>query len=421
MSARRVTALAAVVGPALTLAGCGAGGHDAAAPAGNQIRGKRLTIYVAAPLTGASARSGEAVVNGATLALERVHARVGRYRIRLRKLDDVLAGGREWSPAATTRAAQTAAADPRTIAYLGDFSSGASAVSIPILNRLAIAQVSPYSGAVGLTSDGPGSSPGEPQAYYPTQLRTFARVVPSDYVQAQAQVTLQQRLGCTATYVLSDGEYDGDSASEAFVQVAQRRRLRVVATQSYVPSASSYLSVGQTIAGSGADCVLISAISGSNAVKVVTQIGAENPSVRLFATAGLAESSFTDPAQGGVPQGLDRRLLITAPAGDPGPGNASARAFIADYHGHYGGAPEPAAIDGYEAMRLLLSAIGRATDHGRRDAERVRVVQALFATRARASPLGRYRITADGDTSLDDYDIYRVVAGTLHYWKTVRG
>ena len=32
-------------------------------------------------------------------------------------------------------AAQTAAANPTTIAYIGDFNSGASAVSIPILNR----------------------------------------------------------------------------------------------------------------------------------------------------------------------------------------------------------------------------------------------------------------------------------------------
>ncbi len=418
MSSQRVAAFAAVVALALVLTGCG--GADVAAPAGDHIHGNRLTVYVGAPLTGASAVSGEAVVNGATLALDQIHARIGRYRIALRTLDDVSPGGLEWSPAAATLAAQTAAADRTTVAYIGDFDSGASAVSIPILNRLAIAQVSPYSGAVGLTSDGLGSSPGEPQAYYPTALRTFARVVPSDYIQAQAQVTVQRQLGCKGTYVLSDDEYDGEAASEAFVQVAKRRNLQVVATQSYVPTASSYLSVGQTIAGSGADCVLIAALTGSNAVKLVTQIAAENPGLRLFATAGLAESSFTDPAHGGVPRSLDPRLLITAPTGGTEAGNALAREFAAEYRRRYG-TPEPPAIDGYEAMRLVLDAITRATTDGHRDAERVRVVQALFAGTEHASPLGRYRITRDGDTTLDRYDIYRVVDGALQYSQTVRG
>jgi branched-chain amino acid transport system substrate-binding protein len=418
VSFRRVTASAAVV--ALAVAGCGH--HDApdATPTGNRIHGDRLTIYVSVPLIGPSAVSGRAVVDGATLAIDRVHARVGRYRITLKAVDDVPPGGLYWSGAATTLAAQTAAANATTIAYIGDFNSGASAVSIPILNRLAIAQISPYSSAVGLTSDGIGSSPGEPQAYYPTALRTFARVVPNDYVQAEAQVTLQQGLGCKATYVLSDGEYDGDSAKEAFLEVAQQRHLQVVAQQSYVPKPSSYPAIGQTVAADGADCLLISAISGRDAAELVTEIAEENPSLRLFATAGLAETSFTDPADGGVPTKIDRRLYVTAPTGNPSAGGALRQDFTRTYEQRYG-TPEPAAIDGYEAMRLTLGAIERATDQGRHPAERERVVHALFATRRHASPLGRYSIERDGDTSLDTYDVYHVVDGALKYWETVRG
>lgn len=417
MSFRRVAASSAVV--ALALAGCGHP-HPPAAPAGNRIHGDRLTIYVSVPLHGPSAVSGMAVVNGATLALDQLHSRIGSYRIRLKALDDVPPDGLYWNGAATTLAAQRAAADRTTVAYIGDFNSGASAVSIPILNRLAIPQISPYSTAVGLTSDGPGSSPGEPQAYYPTALHTFARVVPSDYVQAEAQVTLQQRLGCKATYVLSDGEYDGDSTSGAFLQVAQRRHLQYVAQQSYEPNASSYAAIGQTVAADGADCVLLAAITGRDAAALATKIAEKNPTVRLFATAGLAESSFTDPAEGGVPTKIDKRLIITAPTGDPSGSNTLRRAFMQSYQQRYG-TPEPAAIDGYEATRLVLGAIQRATDGGRHQAERERVVQALFATRDHASPLGTYSIERDGDTSLNSYDVYHVVNGALKYWETVRG
>ena len=49
---------------------------------------------------------------------------------------------------------------PTTIGYVGDLNSGASAISIPPLNRAGIPQVSPTSTAVGLTSSALGSFPG---------------------------------------------------------------------------------------------------------------------------------------------------------------------------------------------------------------------------------------------------------------------
>jgi branched-chain amino acid transport system substrate-binding protein len=52
--------------------------------------------------------------------------------------------------------------DPTSIAYIGEFDSGASAISIPILNETQIAQISPSDTAIGLTRDGPGADLGEP-------------------------------------------------------------------------------------------------------------------------------------------------------------------------------------------------------------------------------------------------------------------
>ena len=112
--------------------------------------------------------------NGADWIANRHPQRIGRYRIKLKGLNDANPNTGQWSAALTTQNAQTAARDTSTIGYLGDFNSGASAVSIPILNRLAIPQVSATSTAVGLTSDGLGSSPGEqPVDYDPTPRRTF--------------------------------------------------------------------------------------------------------------------------------------------------------------------------------------------------------------------------------------------------------
>jgi ABC-type branched-subunit amino acid transport system substrate-binding protein len=166
--------------------------------------------------------------------------------------------------------------------------------------------------------------------------------------------------------------------------------------------------------------VLIAAITGRGAARLVTEIAKENPAIRLFATDGLAETSFSDPFEGGVPTKIDHRLLITAPTGNPSAAGPLGSTFTKRYEQRYG-TPEPAAIDGYEAMSLTLDAIEQATDRGRHTAERERVVRALFANRYHASPIGRYRIESNGNTSLDSYDVYKVSDGSLQYWKTVRG
>jgi branched-chain amino acid transport system substrate-binding protein len=420
LSARRATVAVALVAAALAaalLAGCGSGGKPAT-DAG-AIRGHWLTIYVSVPRDGASQEAGQAVIDGATLELDQNHAHIGRYRIRLKVLDDSTPGSGVWNAAAAVTAAQTAAANPTTIGYIGDFNSGASAVSIPILNRQAIPQVSPASSAVGLTSDGVGSSPGdEPYAYYPTPLRTFVRVVPSDAVQAQVQVRLQRQLGCGSAYLLDDGEDDGEAASTAFTEVAAADHYPVVATQSYVPGESNYDAIGETVSQSGADCVLLAAIPERSAALLTTAVAEEDPRVQIFATAGLAEPSFTDHSLGGIPAKLDSRVLVTAAAGDEHGRNPLRAAFVKAYTSRFG-PPLPVAVDGYEAMRVLLGAVRSATHSGRENVERVKVVQALHATRHHASPLGTYSIKPDGDTSIDGYGVYRIVHGALRYWRWV--
>ena len=98
-------------------------------------------------------------------------------------LDDSTAAAGKWEPGATSSNARKAAQDKSTIAYLGEFNSGASAISIPILNQAGILQVSPSNTAVGLTRTEPGADKGEPDKYYPTGKRTYGRVVPTDDIQ----------------------------------------------------------------------------------------------------------------------------------------------------------------------------------------------------------------------------------------------
>ncbi len=409
-----VATLAAVIG----VGGCGS--SEGRTLASTRIAGKTLTIYVSAPLRGRSSVSGEAVVRGARLALTQVAGRIGQYRIAFKVLDDATVQRGGWDPGQTTINARTAVLDPTTIGYVGEVNSGASAISIPPLNRAGIPQVSPTSSAVGLTTGVLGAFPGEPQKYYPTGVRTFARVVPNDGVQAVVQVRLQQSMGCTSTYVLNDGEVDGADAARSFEVAAQAAHLRLAGIQIFPRDATSYKSLAKGVAHVAPACVLISADTESGAVPLTTALAMAMPEVKIFGTSGLAETTYWNPDDGGIPLSVDARVVLTAPTLALSAYPRSARAFNAAYKRRFG-PPEPAAIFGYEAMSLMLSAIERATDDGTRAAVRSQVRAAIFDTRDRRSVLGTYSIDRNGDTTLRRYGVYGISGGQLTFLQAIDG
>src|SRR3954447_18161744 len=147
-----------------------------------------LTIYSSLPLQGDSRPQSTDVVYGEKLALEEAGGKVGKFKITYKSLDDSTAAAGKWEPGQTSADARKAAQDQSTIVYLGEFNSGASAISLPITNEAGILQISPSNTYVGLTR-AEGADKGEPDKYYPSGKRTFGRVVPADHIQAAAQVT----------------------------------------------------------------------------------------------------------------------------------------------------------------------------------------------------------------------------------------
>jgi ABC-type branched-subunit amino acid transport system substrate-binding protein len=306
-------ALLAVV-PVAALVGCGSSGRPEA-----RIQGTTLTVYFSGPLQGASSSGAQAALNGARMALADAHGRVGKYRIVLRALDDATPQSRGWDPSQTTVNARVAIQDQSTIGYLGEYNSGASAVSIPLLNRAGIAQISPESTAVGLTSAGTGSAPGEPQKYYPVGKRTFARVAPSDAIQAVALVRLQHTVGCRSTFVLDDDEVDGEDMALTYVLTAKAAGVRVVGVQAFQRHASDYKSLASGVAGSGADCVLITAIDEPSAVLLTEQIAHALPDATIFATAAHVRDPPREPLpaeRAGVPRSVHAGVRSPGAAGD---------------------------------------------------------------------------------------------------------
>src|SRR5215207_2630655 len=131
-------ACAAAILAAVVVAGCG--GDDGGGEAPSAAGGGSLTVYSSLPLQGASKNQAEAIRNGMQLAVKQLDGRVGDYTVKYTSLDDSTAQAGAWTPEATSANARKAAQDDSTIAYLGEFNSGASAVSVPILNEVGLAQ-----------------------------------------------------------------------------------------------------------------------------------------------------------------------------------------------------------------------------------------------------------------------------------------
>ena len=191
-----LVALAAVL---LGAAGCGSIAVSNVAEA----TGGQLTVYSSEPLQGPSATISEQIVNGEALALADAGGRAGLFKIGYVSLDDASPTSGQWNPGVTATNAKTAAQDPSTIAYLGDYDSAATAISLPLINAAGILQLSPASPYVGLVSSFDAGQD-EPERFYPSGRRTFARLQPGDIAQADAQVQLMKSLGVHRLYVLDD-------------------------------------------------------------------------------------------------------------------------------------------------------------------------------------------------------------------------
>src|SRR5439155_8453923 len=125
--------------------------------------------------------------------------KAGSYSIKYTSLDDSTAQAGNWDPGQTAQNARKVAQDSNAVYYIGEFNSGASKISIPILNQASIPQVSPANTYPGLTTSEPGTEKGEPDKYSPTQKRTYLRIVPRDNIQSAALLTQTQQDGCQQT------------------------------------------------------------------------------------------------------------------------------------------------------------------------------------------------------------------------------
>jgi branched-chain amino acid transport system substrate-binding protein len=402
---------------ALTVSACG-DDDDGGDGGGGGEAGGTLNVYSSLPLQGASRPQTTAMVEGIRLALEQANGKAGDFTIKYTSLDDSTAQAGTWTPEATSANARRVAQDDSAIAYIGEFNSGASAISIPILNEVPIAQVSPANTAVGLTSDEPGADTGEPEKYYPTGNRHYSRIVPKDTIQGAALASLMQDEGCQNAYILNDKEVYGAGLARNIENSAKEVGLEVLGNEGIDPKAPNFRSLAAKMKSAGADCFVFSGITANGAVQLYKDVHAAMPDINLYGPDGVAESGFSDPKEGGIPADVQAKTKVTVATLSPDEYPPEGRKFFQDFEAKYGEPnPDPYAIYGYEAMKLVLDT---CTELGPDCSDKQAMIDALFQTKGRKSVLGTYDIDENGDTTLTDYGVYTIKGGELEFNKTIQ-
>jgi branched-chain amino acid transport system substrate-binding protein len=352
LRAAGAVALLCAVSPAL--GGC-LGGDDEP----SRIMGSVATVYASAPRHGVSAEVAEEVLAGQRRALAEHRGRPGELRVRLRLLPSTDEGEQPWDPALVAENAHRAADDPKAIAYLGELDYGATAVSLPITNDAGLLQVSPGDGLTSLTRRAPGRPRAGPERYYPSDTRSFVRIGPTDLLEAEAIVARLRSEGATRFGLVFDREIYGRELAAQLVDRARRDGLRVVASEEYRGRPEDVPDIVRALAEHRPAAIVQLGVAGPATVPMMLAVGEQLPAVPVLASSGM----LADPRLA-MPAGTDVEAF--------GPALTPERA-------------------GYEAMRLVLEAVGR----GGRDRRRVIAAALRFGSHATAE-LAVYRPGPDG-------------------------
>jgi branched-chain amino acid transport system substrate-binding protein len=400
----------------LVLACVAAGGCSDKQNRSGRVPGDTLTIFSSLPLQGPHADQAQSIVNAQKLALRETGGRAGDFKINFASADDATAGGDRvgWDPDKTAENARKAVENTRTIAYIGDFDSGATAISLPITNEAGFVQVSPASAAVGLTKFAPGAEAGEPDKFYPSGDRTFARVVPADDIEASAAVRWTQRLGAHRVYVIGDKSLEGDGLAELYVAAAKDAGLQIAGQDRMDPRDKDYRDFAREVARTNPDAVYFGGGADSNSVQLWQDLQSAQPGALKIGSHNLLVPEF----YGRLGSVAERNTYITSIALDPRQLPARGQRFVRDYRREFGESPDRFAAYGHAAMTLLLDAIARA---GKDAGERDRVVDQTLSTTGFDSAVGTFSIDNNGDTSLDRLTGYQVRDGALVVAASLRG
>jgi branched-chain amino acid transport system substrate-binding protein len=331
--------------------------------------------------------------------------KAGKYTMGYQSCDDSTSQAGKWDSAKCSANGNAYARNKDVIGVIGTFNSGCAEIIVPILGRAPsgpVGMVSPANTYTGLTASGPGTAPGEPNKYYPTGKRNYARVVAQDQYQGAADAILAQRVGAKNVYVLNDKEAYGLGVATNFQHAAKKLGIKIAGFAAYDPKASSYQAQATKIKDTGATGVFIGGLICENGGKLIKDLRSTlGPNVKLILPDG-----FTPISAVATGAGAAANDAFVSVAGLPNSKlTGKGKAFLAAFGKQIKKPPDPYSVYAAQATVVMLSAIQKS------NGTRANVVQQIFKTNLQGSILGNVSFNAQGDVKGGPVAIYRIKAG----------
>lgn len=350
-----------------------------------------VIIASSLPMTGSSLGQTQTIVNGIQLALEEVDSKGcdGKVTIGFQTYDDATAAAGKWDPAQVTSNSNKIVADPKIVAVIGTFNSGAAKLAIPIFNQSDLMMVSPANTYPGLTKPGKGEK-NEPDTYYPNGRRNYARVVPADDLQGAAAANWTKSLGAEKVYILDDQELYGKGIAGMYEAKAKELGIEILGREGINPKASDYRALMNKIKDLQPDLIYFGGITQNNGgqlIKDMRNVGMTD--VKFMGPDGINEQALIDAA-GKDAEGVYATFGGVPPKEMTGQG----KEWYDEYKAKFNSEPEPYAAYGYEAAKVVLKAIDEVCEP-----DRNALREAVLATKDFPGLLGTWSFDENGDTT----------------------
>jgi branched-chain amino acid transport system substrate-binding protein len=354
------------------------------------------------PLQGAIRHQTVQISRAMIWALAQQGWKAGPYKIGYQSCDDSTAQTGGWDTAKCATNARLYASNKSVIGVLGTFNSGCAKIIVPVLNRVHVGMVSPANTNPGLTKKW---DPGEPNKYYPTGTRNYARVVATDDIQGPADALWTQALKLKKVFVLNDKQTYGFGVASTYRSAAKKLGLSVVGFQGWDAKQSSYEALANSIKASGAQAVFLGGIACNNGAKLMQDIKAVNPKIVLQMPDG-----FSDPTANGA---VGNGAYISVAGAPPSALTGAGATFVKSFGKQIGTTPNPYAAYGAQAMLVMLQAVAKS------GGDRTKTTAGLFGLHISNGILGNFTINAAGDTDLQPITIYKQAGKNLNPVKTL--
>jgi branched-chain amino acid transport system substrate-binding protein len=356
------------------------------------------------PLQGAGRTQTVEMTKAIAFILGQDGWKAGNYTLAYQSCDDSTAQAGKWDSGKCSTNANAYAADASVVGEIGTFNSGCAEIEIPINNRAPngpLAQISPANTYVGLTHAGPAISPGEPNKYYPTGKRNYARVVAADDFQGAADATLAKSLGIKTLYILDDKEAYGLGVANDTKNAAKKLGIKVIGPVAWDGKASSYEATALKIAKSGAQGVFLGGLICENGGKLIKDLRAGAPKVKILAPDGFTPISADVQQSSGKAEGM-----LVSVAGLPVEKlPAAGKTFAADFAKTNGGKqPDPYSVYAAAAAQVMVAAIAAS------DGTRAGVTDQMYKVSV-PTVLGTIKFNANGDVTSNPVTIYKIKGG----------